>query len=101
MFYLLYIILVLFANPTISSDLKDLGADQFKVREAATKRLGFLPSWTAQFFINYANHSTDPEVRIRCQRVYVALYRRQSIELDWLCLKIAREEQIQNMKNRR
>lgn len=70
MYHTLYITLVLTANPTIPTDLKALGNEQFKVREAATRRLESLPPWTAMYFKYYARKTIDPEVRIRCQRVY-------------------------------
>jgi hypothetical protein len=89
MFHTLYTISVLVANPTIPADFKALGDSQFQVREAATKRLGTLPSWTANYFKYHAQKAADPEVRIRCERVYETLSGRRnckigSIQEEWL-----------------
>lgn len=80
----LYIALVLTLHPTILSDLKALGDDRFKVREAATNRLKALPCWTSSFFKYYARKATDPEVRRRCDTVHETLNVRKTYILGAL-----------------
>lgn len=73
MFYTLYMVLVLATNPTIPADVKALGDDQFKEREAAIGRLEALPGWTALFFKHHAGKKRELEVRMRCATVYEKL----------------------------
>ncbi len=77
MFHTLYMISVLVTNPTTSADIKALGDSQYKVREAAAKRLESLPGWTALYIKNHSRKAKDPEVRSRCARVY------EKLDLKW------------------
>jgi hypothetical protein len=86
--YTCYMILVLVTNPTIPADLKSLGNDQFKVREAATARLGSLPGWTAVYFKCYVRKTTDAEVRMRCKSVYNHLAWKQIVGMHWVCTQV-------------
>ena len=81
MYYTFYALIVLVGNPTIPADLKALGTNQFKLREAATQHLQSLPGWTAPFFERRANNAKDLEVRTRCTRVQRKLYLKWKADL--------------------
>ncbi len=77
--------LILALYPNIPADIKAMGYRQdYRVREAAAKRLESLPGLTATYFKYHASKTTDSEVRSRYEKIHEKLEQKWRAERSWL-----------------